>query len=239
MKQCVVNVAAGKIAHFFLAGQARQSEALDNVGFTGDKIYWRDYPLSSPPHTEVPYSFKPHALSHARDLGYDLALWLDASVMPIKPIDFYFDQIDREGHVIIENVSPAPGGRTWNTGEWCRDEALQTLGITREESFSIPHPSAGILGLNFNNDRANKFLNQWLSLSEDGITFQGPWTNENSEASPDPRVLGHRHDQTAAGVIAHRLGMQMLPPTKSRVAYESQEIPPDTILLIKGIEPAH
>ncbi len=34
-----------------------------------------------------------------------------------------------------------------------------------------------------------------------------PWKNDEQQVSADPRVRGHRHDQTAASIIAWQLGM--------------------------------
>jgi hypothetical protein len=111
-----------------------------------------------------------------------------------------FDYIEEHGHYFQH------GG--WNTGQWCKDEALAPLGLTRENSFDVPHMMACIMGLDFENKRSVEFFEQWMMHAQDGVTFPGPWTNENKQASQDERVLGHRHDQTVASVLSHRLGME-------------------------------
>jgi hypothetical protein len=54
-------------------------------------------------------------------------------------------------------------------------------------------------------------LQQWKERARDGVTFPGPkWSGVFGwprTASQDPRVKGHRYDQTAASVIALKLGM--------------------------------
>jgi hypothetical protein len=35
----------------------------------------------------------------------------------------------------------------------------------------------------------------------------GDWYNDKQQVSSHPDVRGHRHDQTAGAVIAHKLGM--------------------------------
>jgi hypothetical protein len=70
--------------------------------------------------------------------------------------------------------------------------------------------ASGCLGLNFTHEAANKFLDEWEITAKNG-SFIGAWINDNLEVSPDLRVRGHRHDQTAASVIACKLGMDLLP----------------------------
>jgi hypothetical protein len=58
----------------------------------------------------------------------------------------------------------------------------------------------------------------WLDAAAYGISFRGippgrPWTDSRSNRdgllSSDPRVKGHRHDQTAASLIAYELNMRI------------------------------
>ena len=71
---------------------------------------------------------------------------------------------------------------------------------------------ACVVGLNLGNPRSSEFLRRWKSLASDGKTFKGPkWSGVRGHpqtASKDPRVMGHRHDQTAASAIALKLGME-------------------------------
>jgi hypothetical protein len=78
------------------------------------------------------------------------------------------------------------------------------LKLDREASFEIPHLMACCMGFTF--PKCDGFVHEYYARANDG-TFKGAWSNENKQVSDDPRVLGHRHDQTAASVIATRLGM--------------------------------
>ncbi|HXX80931.1 MAG TPA: hypothetical protein VEI46_05235, partial [Thermodesulfovibrionales bacterium] len=139
----------------------------------------------------------------AHKLGYQLILWMDASLIIKHPIEPLFELIERDGYLIFREDH--------SVGKYCKDEALNPLGITREESFSMPSCFAGLLGLNLADQRSMEFLRQWKERACDGITFAGPkWSGVQGcpqTASQDPRVHGHRHDQTAASVIALKLGM--------------------------------
>jgi hypothetical protein len=78
-----------------------------------------------------------------------------------------------------------------------------------------------------------RFLSEYLVLAQ-SQAFIGPITNSNfpgaqwsgnpAKCSPcgPPDVRGHRHDQTAASVIAWRLGMK-LSDTPEWFAYRGQE----------------
>jgi hypothetical protein len=191
------------------------AKALDAVGCRCDRLFWTgSYPPGSPTHREIPYAFKPYAFKAARDRGYDVAFWLDASIWPIKSVDYYFDLIRQDGHVLLTNVHNA-----WTVGQWCSDAALKTLDICREDALQMLDLSTGVVGLDFRHPRSTQFFEQWLALADDGITFPGAWTNKNHEVSSDDRVLGHRHDQTAASVISKRLGMRWLVGPETGLIY--------------------
>lgn len=194
---CVVNFAN----NWFVKGQQRLKETFRRHGYNGDFLFFNnESELNCPPHGEVPYAFKAYALMLARERGYRYVLWVDSSVYAVKPVKLAFDRIERDGYLLLN------GG--WNTGQWCSDAALATLEITREDSFGYPHMMACVMGLDLHAVKAQHFLQRYYELANDGVTFKGAWTNKNHEVSDDERVLGHRHDQTAASVIATKLGMK-------------------------------
>lgn len=215
MKRVVVNVANGRYA----IGQRRLRSKLVDADFLG----WTDAaPPGSPTHEDTPYGFKPFALAEARRRGYDLALWADSSILPAGPLAELWAHIEREGYWFPNNG--------WNTGQWCADSALAPLGITREESFGIPHLAATAMGFNLHNVRTLEFVYLWLDYARDGRAFRGPLRNDRGQASPDPRVLGHRCDQTVASVLAWRLGMNFTDPPKF-FAYRGGETA-ETLLIV-------
>jgi len=171
--------------------------------FGGDLITWgKDYPAGSPLHEKSPAGFKPFCFLEAYQKGYRLIMWMDASIKIKKPIDELFDVIKKEGYLLFYESHSA--------GEYCSDEALEKLGITRTESFSLPSCWSCVLGLNLNNKTALQFLHTWKERALDG-TFVGPkWAGRYGwpRISQDIRVHGHRYDQTAASVIAYKLGMR-------------------------------
>ena len=202
MKICLINFASP--VGWYPKGQQRLADTARKTGFTGDlALYQREAQLGCPAHGLVPYAFKPYALDRARVDNYDVAFYCDASVFIVRSMSDVINHLLAEGHFFEEAGHSA--------GTWCKDAALATLKATREELFNVPLFTAGCMGLNLRHPRSLEFLRQWLAFAQDGITFPGPWSNGRSEASADPRVHGHRHDMTAGSVIAHRLGMSMLP----------------------------
>lgn len=203
----------GVIFSDYSLGIARIRADLTRSNFRGAFLAWdQRYPKGSPSHLQSPWAFKPFCFLEAQQLGYQLILWMDASIKIRRPLESLFESISNDGYLIFENYH--------SVGEFCKDEALGTLDITREEAFSIPSCMAGVLGLDLSSQRSAEFLRQWTERATDGITFPGPkWSGCNGwprTASKDPRVRGHRCDQTAASVIAFKLGMNKW---KSRVLF--------------------
>ena len=197
MKRAIVNFAKGG---WYPTGQKRLVKSFEDRAYDGDFCLYGTVPeLGCPSHEHVPYGFKAYALKKAMDDGYDQVVWADASVWLCSDHQRIWDQLDKDGYMFHLNG--------WNSGIWCCDAALPLLELTREEAFKIPHMMATVMGLDFRNDLANEFLDQYYQHALKG-TFCGPWTNNNNEASSHPDVLGHRHDQTVASVVAWRLGMK-------------------------------
>jgi hypothetical protein len=188
----------------FARGIERIRQDLARCRFSGAFLAWdKDYPAGCPTNREVPFAFKPFCFREAKAQAFEAVLWLDSSIKIRKPIDVLFELIREDGYLIFQG--------SHSVGEYCKDDALLPLGIGREESFAIPCCSASVLGLNLKDGRAQEFLLRWLELACDGVTFPGAkWSGVRGwpqTVSSDPRVKGHRHDQTAASVIALKLGM--------------------------------
>jgi hypothetical protein len=195
----------------------RLAASVKAARFTGETRFWRPgtVPPGCPPHLESPFAFKPYAFAAVEREGSGLALWLDAACVVIRPLDEMFARIEREGYVLCAN-----GGR--RVGEWASDAALAHFGISRESALTMTEVNAAVIGLNPGHPVAAEFLARWKEAAADGVAFRGQharfsskreyldvkW-NHGGRASGDRRVLGHRHDQTVAGILAHRLRMAM------------------------------
>jgi hypothetical protein len=135
-------------------------------------------------------------------------------VRRLKPL---FEQIEAQGYLLFQN-----GDR--RVGEWASDAALARLGLSRDEAMTIPEVNASALGLDLRHPLAQAFLERWHEEARHGLAFRGveepvrteaeyeavKW-NKAHRVSTDARVRGHRHDQSVAGILAHRLGMALAP----------------------------
>jgi hypothetical protein len=218
----------------------RLERSLRRVRFRGDVLLWPpgSYPHGCPPHLVVPFAFKPFCFAEARERGHRLLLWLDSSCLAVRPLDGLFEQLEREGYLLFRNAD-------YRVGSWAADEALRALDLDRDEAMELPEVNAAAIGLNLDHPVAAEFLERWLDAARAGTAFRGvegddaftldrylelKW-NTNGSVSSDPRVLGHRHDQTVAGVLAHRLGMALSPGGLQGFRATRKVVRPDTVIL--------
>jgi hypothetical protein len=196
LSRAIVNVATGP----HVAGQERLRNA-----FRGEAlVLWTDkFPPECPPHRKIPYAFKAWALSCATPY-HDVLLWLDASMIDgPRPLSDLWEKIEREGYYL--------GSNGFCNSEWTRISTLpelfpeMTLGEAIEVNKTIPHCVAGVIGLDLRHEIARNFLDEYFRLANTRA-FCGPWAG--------PIGVRHRHDQTAASVIAWRLGMELSDPSE-------------------------
>lgn len=197
---------------------SRLQASVRRVGFRGELAYWPPgrFPDGCPDHLDVPFAFKPFCFAEAGARGLQSVLWLDASCVAIRPLEPLFEVIEDRGYLLFRN-----GKRV--VGSWASDDALDVLGVSRDEAMAMPEVNAAALGLKLDHPVGAGFLRDWLELARGGVAFRGvreklrSWSdythvkwNRSATISADPRVRGHRHDQTAAGVLADRLGMELV-----------------------------
>lgn len=199
IRRAVVNCSIG--SWYADRGQRRLWESMEERSENATRLFWLDeYPPSSPTHEEAPYAFKPYAFQRARALGFDQAVWLDASVwLHNKPLDDIWARIDEDGWYL------EPDGNY--VGNWIGDRQLGLLGISRDQAMDIPLFEGKLIGLDFRNETACTFLDEWTDLADRG-GFSGRWDNADRFESPDERCFGHRHDIACGSPIAVRLGMR-------------------------------
>ncbi len=224
MKHCIVNFSD----YAFLKGQERLIKSLKDFNYQGDIITFNSFEqVGSKSHQEVPYQFKVYAIEKARQMGYDVVLYCDASLFAVK------DAMPVIYHIIDKGYLMEFCG--FSAGQWSTDICLQEFGLTRDEAMNVPMHSAGFTGINFQNQLANEFFNKWLKSAQEEISFQGAWNNLQKQCSQDERCLGHRHDQTTASIIAHQIGMERINPYFMQYKWEGVPLKEETIFYCQGI----
>ncbi len=236
MKNCIVSLAVGR--QVYIKRLKRLKQSVQRAQFNGAFISWSEtYPPGCPSQAETPFAFKPFCFMEAKKQGYDLILWIDSSGIVIRPLEPLLKHIRNEGFALFRNHS-------FILGEWCSDEVLQPLDITREEALELPEVKGAVIGLNMRNPIAVQFLDMWYEKAMDGISFKGTRNdsisyfdirnNTDGMISKNPRIKGHRHDQTVAGVIASKLSIELL--DEGFDEYRANFIPriKQTTLITKG-----
>lgn len=196
-KRCIVNFAT----HRYSRSQRRLRDSLKSVGYAEPFELWEcEYPPGCSNHHQVPYAFKTHCLKQAQKSGFEVLLWLDASMYAAKHPESVFRTIEDQGYM-MEYAGQ------W-LGWYSTDAFLAKHGVTRDEAMKIPMVSAGFLGLDLRQPVAVEFLDRWHAMAQDGVSFLGPWKAKGA----DPNYKGHRHDMTAASLLIHQMGLKMVDP---------------------------
>lgn len=138
--------------------------------------------IGSPNHKQSPYEFKYHSILKAFQFD-PIVLYMDASMYVVGDLAPIEKIIEEEGFFGCE------AGHY--VDDWCNEHTRKYFNLT-EKGFTMF--SAGLLGLNRNNERAMEFLKQWGKAAKAGC-FRGEWSN-------------HRHDMTSASIIAQRMGLK-------------------------------
>jgi hypothetical protein len=208
----VISLATGK----YEASLARLERSLDRVGFDGARALLDpgEFPTGCPPHRDVPFAFKPFCFAEAAAAGFRRVLWLDSTCVAVRSLDPIFARLKSDGYVLFRN-SP------FRLGNWASDAALAAFGVDREVALQLPEVNTAAIGLDVTHPDGARFLSGWLAAARAGTPFRGVesqggdddyWavrTNRAGRASNDPRVQGHRHDQTVAGILAHQLDLEL------------------------------
>lgn len=196
MNPCIISVGVG---HWYPKGIHRMEKSLNYHGWPGDTMLLSEYPSGCPLHSEVPYAMKVHAFRKAFESGHTSAMWLDASVWCVKYPSEHINSLAGDGYYLVDSG--------WHCDQWTNDNCLNHFGLTREEAGGISMISGGIIGLNMDFKIAREFF-ELYSAAMDAGAFNGSWSAVPEEGSGE-RYRGHRHDQSCASIIAHRLGMKI------------------------------
>ena len=240
MRRAVVNVAS---TEFYRRGQSRLTAALASANYGGSLLTWPNIPNDWPSHESIQYGFKACALHDAAANGFKQLLWCDACIVPLRSLDPIWAWAAVHGVWIGCNYG-------FSNYEWTADSAyadlfppLYDIDTARAVQRIIPHVIATAFALDLRHPDGRAFLSEYHRLATQTRAFCGPWINaahESYRGEPAPRaalcgpsdVRGHRHDQTAASVIAWRLGIPLTDPPKF-FAYRGGETE-ETILMADG-----
>lgn len=202
-----------------------------------------------PAHRDNNYAFKAYALDFAAKWcgPGSLLLWCDASIVPIKPLDAVFAEIEERGVWLPANHFEPKSNYHW-TAESAYADLLPYGPVAQLINRNIPHCATTAFGISTGHPAGKAFLKQFFRLASQTKAFHGPWINANcpeqmasrnvTEADGficapcgPPEVRGHRHDQTVASVLAHSLHIEL--DHQGLLAYKGLETE-KTVLVADG-----
>jgi hypothetical protein len=186
-RRAIVNLVTN--SERYIKGQQRLINSF-NTHFDGScelVTFVGEYSVNSELHIHNPYSFKVGAIEILRS-RFDQILWLDASMVFVKPMKPIFDLIEKNGFFLEDSG--------WKIGTWTNDFALNYFGITRDDAMQMRMFSSGFTGIDFTTEIGCSFFDLWKKSMLAGC-FKGTWQE-------------HRHDQTCGSIIANQLGMDKM-----------------------------
>lgn len=220
LRRCVTNLVMDNGKGYYAVGQARLAQEMRRLDPETALLLYDALPSEWPRHEDRPYAFKAFALAEAAK-NSDLVLWCDASIVPIASMEPFWQQLERDGYFLVQG-----GG---NNYEFTADNAYPHLfpGMPIEQARKINRGFkqivGGIIGINMRSAAGIAFFDEYYRLARETDAFAGPWANLDCPDRPlygtssayttarcgPPDVIGHRHDQTAASVIAWRMGLKL------------------------------
>ena len=198
MRRAIVNVAT---TTRFQRGQVRLLQSLGRHDPKSTHLVWVNAASHWPLHEHTPYAFKAFSLMEA-SAQFDLLLWCDSSIVAQASLEPLWKRIERDGYWFAQ-VGP-PCYPAWTNYEWTAREAYghlfpeMELKKAQELNRTFPQVYGTAFGLNVKSMIGKMFLEEFYRLANT-TAFCGSWEN-------------HRHDQTAASVLAWRLGMKLTVP---------------------------
>jgi len=180
----------------FKVGLERIQNCINTYNINADYISFTEYPEWCVKHTEVPFAFKYYIIKHCFELGYKNVLYIDSSVYPKNNLDGIWNILNTYGYFLVNNYH--------TVGEYSHDKFLKLANISRDRSFEIKSIQGGYIGLSSLFPKSINFLNKMIEHSKNNISFIGSYDNKNNMCSKNPKVLGHRHDQSVASIVSLR-----------------------------------
>lgn len=197
-RACIINAALGG---WYWKGQERLIKSLNLHGFKWDILAWKEEWPNDNYDKSCPYNIKAAAFEEAIKAGYEIILWVDCSVWPIKDPEPIYDLINEQGYYFWSSG--------YNCAQVCSDNCLEYFGVSRDMAETFTDCSTSMFGVNMANPQGKEFIETWIKAAKDKV-FHG--SREHDNQSKDPRFKFHRQDQAVASVIIGKMGLKIHEP---------------------------
>jgi hypothetical protein len=220
MRTCVINYARDGRENYE-AGQERLLQSLLDVGYYGAVDFRRSLPGGCPPHYEVSHAFKAYMFKEAFEAGFDLVLWLDASVVVQQPLDSVWETIRQTGSFFVAN-----GDHTLD--QWASDDQLGAMGCSVLWAPHVAICCSGVVGLNATFPDSQRIIRLMIKLvhKNGGVAYNG------TDRATSSNFVEPRHDQNLFSWYAHTFGMKLYPKV---ACYENESGVEDAIFAFKSM----
>ena len=144
------------------------------------------------------YNFKSYCMKHAfKSMNDgDIALWLDADTVPLKPLDVLFDLCEKRDAVFFE-VSPEK-----RQSDWCKRDAFLVTGLD-EQKYWDSQPACARFFLLKGPQKVEAWLDEWATYCRNPYAT----TLDKSVLGTEfPNLKEHRTEQALMGILAIKYG---------------------------------
>ncbi len=191
-------------------GVKRLKKALSLIGYKGHFIYriggWPNLDEESLKYAHVLFAFKPFFFKEVKNMGYKNVLWLDSSILPLKPLDCIFEKIEKNGYFGYES--------NFILSEYTNEFVLNLFKVSVDQADCIKTIEANILGLNLNSTVGNTILVRWQEAVKNGGFYSA------------------RHDQNAFSLIAYKLELKNFENPMISRPYKIEDINENSIFFL-------
>jgi hypothetical protein len=155
------------------------------------KVWTDEYPPGSLTHQESLYGFKVHAFKEAFRLGYDNVLWLDSPAYLLDDPLPIFNQIEADGHYLINGEIPL-----WpHINKRTADHFGMTNEAIKRGDYRLL--SGSFIGLH----KDSPILHQWAWYEENGFFLSA--SEDAQQEIEFEGYQGFRHDESVLSMIAY------------------------------------
>ena len=192
MNTCIINYAKDGRENYE-AGQERLRQSLVDVGYKGSLMLCNQVPVGCPEHSEVSHAFKAYLFKCAFECGFDLVLWLDASVVVQKPLGPVWDIIKGTGTLFNSNGD-------WRLNQWAGNTQLLAMGCPVVLAPQVLICCSAVVGLSAYDVRCQSIVSTMVNLVHvrGGVAYHG----STDATSPDFKEV--RHDQNVFSWMAYQ-----------------------------------
>ena len=190
----------------YIDQQKRLIESITKFHPEAKQFHWtNELPIGSKPFLESLYGFKPHAILHAWNEGYERIIWIDTACILLDRVDYLFDLCANHGVAAVKDDMRLPAS----------ESALAHFKYRRKDIADFHLVGGSLYAFDMYYSKA--VFTSWLNAERLGI-----FGSQTEEAQG--KLQGHRHDETCMALSLYRHGFEPLTPEQARYNYAGASV---------------